>query len=354
MGELTYILGAGASYESIPVVKTFNKRLLTFKDYLVMNSTNNSPEYRSKLSDASNYILQLHNDFLSHQSFDTYFKKLFHVNDIPLINQGKRLLHLYFLWEHSQSSLKRTDGETKDNFCKQALFDRRYDALIAGLLEPISGESMTVCKVNFITWNYDINLLNAIKIFFYPKLIYSDFLKKIQKNEFVWEIDGRIKIINVNGYFYSSQFNDCQNLRDAAIDSVITDKIYQGYHASTDADADANLVRFAWEQKKDDRNSMAKNIKKVISGSENIVIIGYTFPLYNRLIDLNYMDESLQNNIIERAKFITVQDPNSTNIANTIEELFGNRYKLETLIKVKNDCDYFYIPSNIYSDIGAR
>jgi hypothetical protein len=349
MDELTYILGAGASYESIPIVKTFNKRLLNFKDYLLTNSANNSPDYRSKLSDASNYIQKLHDDFLSHQSFDTYFKKLFHVNDIALINQGKRLLHLYFLWEHSQSSLKRTGEYSNDEFRKQALFDRRYDALIAGLLEPISGVSQTLCKVNFISWNYDINLLNTIKIFFYPKLNYRNFLKKIKKEKFVWEIDGKIKIINVNGYFYSSQLNNCKNLLDAGIDSVITDKIYQGYLSSTDADADANRVRFAWELKEDDRNLLEKNLESTISGSKNIIIIGYTFPLYNRLVDLKYMTENLQNNIVAGNKFITVQDPKSANIANTIEELFGNKYKLETLLKAKNDCDYFYIPSNIYN-----
>ena len=105
MKELTYILGAGASYQSIPVVKTFNKRFLEFIDSLKTNNGNVwPPEYRPKMANAIDYLTELSKEFSSHQSFDTYFKKLFHFGKHDKINLGKRLLNLYFMWEHSQSS----------------------------------------------------------------------------------------------------------------------------------------------------------------------------------------------------------------------------------------------------------
>ena len=41
--ELTYILGAGASYQSIPVVKTFNKR---FDNLLFEASSHNCSKHK--------------------------------------------------------------------------------------------------------------------------------------------------------------------------------------------------------------------------------------------------------------------------------------------------------------------
>lgn len=352
MKELTYILGAGASYESIPVVKSFNRRLLDFKNYILTNSANNTEGYRSKFNDTANFIQELYNDFLSHQSFDTYFKKLFHFNDIALINQGKRLLHLYFMWEHSQSSIKREDENANKTFYKQALFDRRYDALIAGLLEPISGKSQTLCKVNFISWNYDINLLHSIKNFFYPDLNYFDFFKKIKKDEFVWEIDENIKIINVNGYFYSSDFNYCANLTHAGIDSFIANKIYKGYCESHEIDADANQIRFAWELNEGDRNLLSDKLAKTILDSKSIVVIGYTFPLYNRLMDLEYFNSSNLSN-----KDVFIQNPDAKDIVDFLKFDYGIdeavKNKLQNAAQLpkfypKINCDSFFIPQNIF------
>ena len=293
------------------------------------------------MANAQDYLTELSKEFSSHQSFDTYFKKLFHFGKHDKINLGKRLLNLYFMWEHSQSSVKHKEELIKDGFKKEALFDKRYDALIAGLLEPVSGKSKPLCKVNFVSWNYDINLLNSIKNFFYPELNYSDFFKKINKNEFVWEIEDGIKIININGYFYSSEFNGCKNLTDIGIDSIITDKIFNGYGESTDIDADADRIRFAWERSESDRNSLTEHLIKVISASENIVVIGYTFPLYNRLIDLKYLT---QNDLVN--KDIIVQDPNAELIKQNIKDIYGlgKRGKIKTI----TDCDSFYVPSTIF------
>ena len=139
--ELTYIFGAGASFQSIPIVKNFNNRLLRFKKFLVDESQKESGDARSKLTNASNILHSLYREFSSHQSFDTYFKKLFHLGLIDKISLGKKLLNLYFLWEHSSSSLNYNlstdDPLYKESFKKESLIDKRYDALIAGLIKPI-------------------------------------------------------------------------------------------------------------------------------------------------------------------------------------------------------------------------
>lgn len=55
MAELTYILGAGASYQSMPVVKTFPKRFEAFTksvlDLLFGNSTSSFQNLKTDLSE---------------------------------------------------------------------------------------------------------------------------------------------------------------------------------------------------------------------------------------------------------------------------------------------------------------
>jgi hypothetical protein len=339
--QLTYIFGAGASYQSIPIVKTFNKRLLEFKEYLKNKGNPLSGDDRHFFYNAADSIQELFNEFSSHQSFDTYFKKLFHFGNVDAINSGKRLLNLYFSWEHSKSSMNYVENLREGDFRKQSLFDKRYDALIAGLLEPISGKSQPMCEVNFITWNYDINLLHSVKNFFYPDMIYSEFFHKIKKGMFSWEIDGKIRIVNINGYFYSSGFNNCPNLTNVSIDEIIEKKVRDKYCESKEIDEDANKIKFAWEVNEVDRNSLNDYLSEIIAKTENVIIIGYTFPLYNRLIDLKYLK---QEDLVK--KNIIIQDPN----AEVIKQNLLDVYRLNNVTKIQtiSDCDSFYIPSSIF------
>src|SRR5688572_6902435 len=229
-------------------------------------------------------------------------------------------------------------------FYKESLFDKRYDALIAGLLKPISGKPETLCKINFISWNYDINLLHSIKNFFYPKLNYADFLQKTQQNHFLFSIDDRINIINVNGYFYSAGLDKISDLSNANIDNIIDEKIYNGYHEDKSSDEDAGRIRFAWEL-----NDLAEqNLKDLLISkirlTENLIIVGYTFPVYNRFIDFGYLNqEDLLN------KNIFIQDPKAEALSQTLLDIYRiKKENQKSKIQAFSNCDSFYLPSSIF------
>lgn len=103
--ELTYILGAGASYQSIPVVKTFAERFNDFASFLNSFSDGINPLFvkdeirREEIKNIEKIITQVYEEFKNHQSFDTYFKKLFHTKNTDEIDFTKRVLNFYFLWE---------------------------------------------------------------------------------------------------------------------------------------------------------------------------------------------------------------------------------------------------------------
>ncbi len=354
MQELTYILGAGASFQSIPVVKSFSNRFKEFLDWIdigVIKGIDFSSEEKQKFGILHNLGEDLHQSFRSHQSFDTYFKKLFHTGQNDKISQGKKVLNLYFTWEHLSKPTARPDYYDEDTFWKQSSIDKRYDALIAGLLKPLADKKEPYCKINFITWNYDLNLLMSLKNYFLPEASIGEFFKQIDR-KYTWEIEDKICVINMNGFFYSSNFSGLINLNQSTIHDIIYDKIkdqnylelkvtdgFLGYGDNSDRDAES--IKFAWETK-NFNSAIAKN---KIGESKNIVIIGYTFPLYNRSIDLEYF-----YNDVLYGKRLILQDPNSLELESDVIENFSlkpQNFKGSEIV-TKVNCDNFFIPNDIF------
>lgn len=340
MSELTYILGAGASYQSIPVVKTFSKR---FEKFVLEELSKSFKGWNG--ADWGDFIPKaktLASEISSHQSFDTYFKKLFHNNLFEEINSSKRLLNMYFFWEHLTNGEDST--ENKEDFKKESKIDKRYDALIAGLLKPYQKQLETFApKVNFITWNYDLNLFSSLKNYFSPKSTFREFIEKIETSESIWEVENQIQVINMNGYFFSSCLEECINLKDEKpnLPANFNSKVFKDKIGN-----DSQRIKFAWEQ---NDNAITDKANTAISNSENIVVIGYTFPLYNRIVDLGYLNKR----VVDSCR-IVLQDPQADNLRTTFLEMFDlpgidtpNSY---LNVKKKIDCSYFYIPSNIFTE----
>lgn len=87
MSELTYILGAGASYQSISVVKTFPQRFQVFIENLrVLLSEPGTTDIELKLK----FVIDFLNELQAHSTFDTHFKKLFHSNNSVPTGSSKR------------------------------------------------------------------------------------------------------------------------------------------------------------------------------------------------------------------------------------------------------------------------
>jgi len=344
MSELTYILGAGASYQSFPIVNTFNKRFNDFiaeYDLLCEDARKDMYEFYGELLLGSEFAKALSSEFDNHQSFDTYFKKLFHQRKNEEIKLAKKIIHLYFLWEHLKSDFSIDDKGTPI-FHKQSKIDKRYDALIAGLLKPINTID-PYCKVNFISWNYDLSLISSIKNFFSPSETWNKFFTSIKKDNGKWSIQGKIEIFNMNGFFQSSFLDEGELSFTESFYSVLKKKVIKNYFGNDFQDKDSELIKFAWETPNVD---MEKEIKIRIENSDNIVVIGYTFPLYNRIVDLQYLDVRIFNN-----KKIVIQDPNADNLRTTFLEVFNYRNNPGEfdMLTSKKDCNYFYVPSKIFS-----
>lgn len=363
--EITYILGAGASYQSFPVVKTFTARFNYFVKAITANSTIHHDTLEKELS---HFLYEI----MSHQSFDTYFKKLFHLKEDEQITKAKKIINLYFLWEqlefpeNSPYYIHRLDMQGNEiepknddgDFKKQSLVDNRYDALIAGLLRPEKGIAKFFAKTNFITWNYDLNLISSIKNFIAPNELLNEFIKRISDTSHpnTWSINNDLQIINMNGHFFSSWLNDLRQFTHNDIVEIrnklhdINRELNLKNHIN---EVDANLIKFAWEDA-DTKKHTVEKAKYAIQNSKFVIVLGYTFPSYNRLIDLEYFNYSTLSNTD-----IYIQDPRSVEIAEFLESDFGlydgiaNKLQYHTMkarIHTKVNCDSFFIPNRIYQN----
>jgi len=362
MKELTYILGAGASFQSIPIVKTFSNRFNEFLTWIendIIKANGFSADEKQKFGILLDLGKRLHSSFESHQSFDTYFKKLFHTGQKPKISEDKKVLNLYFIWEHLSVAVPKPDKYDDFKFWKQSVIDKRYDALIAGFLQPLANEKVPYCKINFITWNYDLNLFMSLKNYFSPNTKIGDFFDEINKRNGVWEIQNEITVINMNGFFYSTEFAVLSTLDYPNIHQIIYSKIKdESYfkslntgsfrYSASDQDEDAELIKFAWENDKLAEGMFPQQVilaNNKIASSENIIIIGYTFPLYNRLLDLACLEQKYIG-----STRIVIQDPSAEIIRQNLLDYYqlSDNDALRKNVKTIKDCESFYIPSNIF------
>src|SRR5689334_19902648 len=117
--EITYMFGAGASCQSMPLVSNFPNRFSAFIHYLKQKGYKGTK------------IIQISQDFerqiKSHLSFDTFFKKLFHQNRTDDTLNFKCVLLIFLLFEHL------VELKDYENICgegKSHNIDPRYDALV--------------------------------------------------------------------------------------------------------------------------------------------------------------------------------------------------------------------------------
>ena len=132
MGEISYIMGAGASFKSMPLVNNFVDRFQVYLNFLRITSSHN----RNFIDENVEFI----DNIALHSSFDTYFKKLFHQNEIDTIIKSKNLLLYYFIFEHlcPLYLYNVSYGWSTSNEEKKYKIDPRYESMIAGLLKTSS------------------------------------------------------------------------------------------------------------------------------------------------------------------------------------------------------------------------
>jgi hypothetical protein len=317
--RLTYLLGAGASANAIPLVNSLTERFKLFCNHL-------SYYFENKIDNVELSTFKLKQNSLikaieNHYTIDTYAKKLFLQNKNLHTNNDYNILikylSAYFIYEqlniNTSDSCNRyleeiiypvmfSEGYEDPNIekVKKILidFDYRYDSFFASMLEVNKNNELTMPdEVNIISWNYDFQIEKAFMNFSNSSL--DDAMCRLNvvgtpHNTFdrdsncshVIKLNGTAGFASKNKY--DSFFDFSKHSLDDSSFGIFSDILLKRKSSYE------NGIRFSWEN-----NSLSQKVINLaqykLSLSDIIVVIGYSFPYFNRVTDRHIFKNALTN-----------------------------------------------------------
>jgi hypothetical protein len=283
-------------------------------------------------------------------------------NDTKRLSEIKQLIGAYILWEqivkpdysnvvdfiekssmlstHYKESTNRFnyswDGgiieeeKIRDKDVKLKNYDYRYESLISVIAEKSYKLSD---RFSFISWNYD----NQVEIAINRIFNLDGFLNRDEsenegwRNEKTHSILGNI-FIKLNGSASNSNF-DFEPISRFNTKKK-SDQLERIYSFLSGNESFNHRIMFAWEESPEfDRNRAISLLQE----AKYIVIIGYSFPEYNRHIDKKLIEaasKGFSSNII-------VQDT-----IENVDKIESRIHSINPNLKIKKhtDLNQFYIP----------
>ena len=343
MSKVVYLLGAGASYgkrdineptnsinrivEGLPIVNEISNEIdvvinelgnLKSESTEVYNWQGEKRDFKFMLNVIIDGLRWLKNEASNHATIDTFAKKIYLKDDRISYGKLKFFLTSFFLIEQSIHGI-----------------DKRYDTFFANILDS----NLNIPNDIFImTWNYDNQL----------DIAYRDYCNKPLSiyNPVEPQNDGHAKVFKINGSA------NCYNINqiDASIHTkesltTLLDKICnQACIANEDKKEWSSGVidlLFAWE--KDFLKKHSEKLFNNISDTEILIIIGYTFPFFNRDTD-KMIFENMPN-----LKQIYIQDPLAEDVRDFLYSALTEvqRKQLIPSVKLVKNTTNFFLPPEL-------
>ena len=352
MSKIVYLLGAGASYgkrgedkikceverhdkdgrriittmncptlyRGVPIVSELPSRLFYMYAWLddEINKIKNDSLDKRNLEKLAEDINWLHNESGRHATIDTFAKKLYLIGREDDYCRLKRAFTIFLMWEQMN---------------KQP--DIRYDSFFAAILGDIYDDFPK--EVSIVSWNYDCQLELAYREYCRIDSI-SGIAKKlgVKDKELGIKSDDSagLKIMKLNG---CALIEDNHYILDPFFDTTQTPigRVLSLYKHS---EGDRTLLSFAWEKMNDEYKSM---ISTQVGDAETVVVIGYSFPFFNRKVD-RFLFESMPN-----LKNIYIQDPYADRIVQTLPSVIPSHIYPITKVEKITTTDQFYLPPEL-------
>jgi hypothetical protein len=339
----TYYLGAGASANAIPCVADLTSKILEISDYIqkfgvanktIQMYTDDPVKTRNLIVDknACKTILTQFCKNLDHElSIDTLAKIYYRQNRLNEYAQLKAILFASFLvWT------------------KQKGIDRRYNNFWATLmqLKKSSLNSDIVLEgygnnINIVSWNYDTQLEDSLLSIYDGSRIGPSYYAGNEKSSVVSANTG-IPYIKLNG---SASFRNTCNFRDVDIyynlakipDSWLAHLASSIITNPKDFERDIEGIKFCWETGDYNRDEI-ELFKNHIQKTKILVVIGYTFPSINHLIDTELIQSM---DLLKKVYFQGADKNDSERIKDYFSAVSNNTRNMEL---VAIDAKGFFIP----------
>jgi len=333
MNKVTYLFGAGASCKALPIVNEIPERL---RDIAYSLDENTSDAYRGetyhkvysnlKRTNSDHYrkmiklINWLYHEAYRHASIDTFAKKLWLKKEYKKLNELKMGLSIFFTIEQAVKDL-----------------DPRYDVFFASILDDIK---TLPSNITILSWNYDVQFELAYSEFVgeqeLSKLQYylgvnSNHLQSDSKQEFsIFKLNGTTGLLHRGNNEYQTFIN---NLKDMVGEEFIAE-ITDNYYRAIQLDRYNSPLKFAWEA--GGQENLIDRATEKIKDCVALVVIGYSFPVFNRGIDRQILG-SMKN-----LKRIYLQDLNPNVLEQRVRALREDLTGVEII--QSNEVEQFLIP----------
>lgn len=337
--KVTYLLGAGASFNSVPIWKGQGKSMKHVADYILGYISDNSllQDERLRMLHNNPVLISLMNSIrnygelaLEYGSIDIFAKRLFLLGSNDELKDLKYHLSIYFdLWENFVSVKKLKEKDTR-----YSKIDKRYLSLLSVLLEKGLDQSKPSLNKNisFITWNYDLQLEMAYESFTGFK---AGSLDDIDEGiNYMGRNSKKKDIIHLNGFrgnfkCEGKYHDNVANLVHGTIDNYLLGIITEMDSFRTKDYT--NCIKYSWEQ---DYKTI-EDALSIMEATNILVVIGYSFPSFNRQMDSRLINAFQENNDYLDIIF---QDPNAN------QDIINVLFNKPEDVKIKKNPSQFYIP----------
>lgn len=313
--NITYLLGAGASYQACPVWKEQGEKMIELSRKNLQDDSEKFDDHFKYGDDPTKLLYyQIGKIGMRAGKFgtvDTYARKLYLNKSTEELEYLKLAVSLFFLlWEVSSDSIKQR--ETEESFVYFNQIDPRYISLVSTIIESAESNEIKIKEnIKFVTWNYDLQLERAIESF---RIRYKNinnrtgmFLFNLADSDFICHLNGYYGISKLkNG---TNRFNILNQLEDLSgnitIREIMPELKYLAEsipHRRNDTTFD-EYINYAWESN-ERAYKVREKAKSIFQETEILVIIGYSFPSFNKSID-SILFEQLKDREIK----IYFQDP---------------------------------------------
>lgn len=373
MDKITYYLGAGASANSIPIVSKMIFRLKDLIEYLESFLRDkrkfNSSEYTSLPIDITSnqelikeIILDIEwliKETEYHQTIDNLAKKYFVQEKIGDLTRLKRTLIVYFTLIQGiniPTSLQNVRIGRSHSYEK---VEKRFDNLVACLINRQNGILSLNNRVKIISWNYDLQPELILKNYFDEygihqvkencQIIPNRLTGKNAEENKLIDIS-KFALIKLNGNalfdYHSENKLPGQSLIFDEKESIgFLSKFLAEYKLldKRNSSGGTKLLNFAWEEYDDNTyrnynfNDILETAISVANQTNILIVIGYSFPYFNSNIDRYILSQMTD------IKSVIIQDNNFEEIKNRVLDLVPAWKRFPELIKKAEVGSYYYI-----------
>jgi hypothetical protein len=297
--KTTYFTGAGASYNSFPL----NSHLVD-----AMENVGQYLNFDDAVQRLGNRMMQISNSARACGSIDQYAITLDMQGKIDELDELRNMVDNFFtLWPIMPSNLMETRHYGQHRSKRFDQIDNRYITLLPEIREKKPDHSIIPDKYNFISWNYD-QLLQAAYNFvkglrswdsvnaqlpYMPKTAQTRSLRICQLN-------------GISGYKFSDDQRRSVTYMDglgeldnqATDDAKIRISIQEYARIISEYSNLSSAVTFAWFEHPNQKIIQTR-AEEILSETEVLVVIGYSFPEDNKQIDKMLL-EKLKHGVIRK------------------------------------------------------